>query len=330
MKAQDLQISVLTPCFNTGELVLDLADSLAEQTFRNFEWCISDDGSDDQTREILKSLDSQYDFPIKVQYFEKQGGNYCRNQAFKASTSKFVKFVDADDILEHDLLEKQFAVASKNPNDLVLSPTKVLKVDKSSFVVPLDPNLKSEPLKSYLRSATFMHGGCLLPRKLVEEVDGWDESLHAGQDLDFYRRVLITGPTVHFTGSHFIYRHHNEATRISNLSAKDLKKFEGHLVALNNFSDLLSSRDLMADYAVELAQNYDIWGMKAVALNIPFASSFFEAAKKLSPTQYKSGSRYSKWLRSVIGNRLTGKLMRSGVWRNIHSRLIRVGLWRAG
>lgn len=326
--AEKVEISVLTPCFNTGSLIEDLADSLSNQTFKNFEWCIADDGSDGETRQFLTHLSSSCKFPIHVQYFEKRGGNFCRNQAFRASTGRFVKFVDADDVLELDLLEKQFEVANENPSDLVLSPTKVLMANRDSFVVPLDPALKFGPLKSYLRNATFMHGGCLLPRHLVSLVGGWDESLHAGQDLDFFRRVLITNPAVQFADSLFVYRQHDKAPRISNLTAKDQRKFEGHLAALDNFCSLLEAENALADYAVELAKNYDLWGMKAIALDIPFAASFFERAQQLSPGYCKSGSRYSKWLRSIIGDRRTAKLIRSSLWRIIHSKLTSVGLWR--
>lgn len=327
--SQTPQISILTPCFNTGKLVLDLADSLAKQTFKNFEWCISDDGSNEDTRQILETLESRYDFPIKVQYFEKQGGNYCRNEAFKTSTSSFVKFVDADDLLEHDLLEKQLAVASINFDGLVLSPTKVLKTDKTFFVVPLDPKLKSEPLKSYLKKATFMHGGCLLKRDLVSRVGGWDENLSAGQDLDFFRRVLLKDPPVQFAESSFIYRQHSDAPRISNLAEKNVTKFASHLQGLDRFVALLQTKHKLDEYACEMAQNYDLWGMKALGLKLDIGRTFIKRARLLSPENYRSGSRYSRILRPIFGDRFVGRLMRSSVWKKIHDTLTQLNLWKA-
>lgn len=322
----ETKISVVTPCFNTGKLIEDLAASLESQTFKHFEWCVADDGSGDETRSILRGLEGSVSFPITIKYFEKCGGNYCRNRAFEASTGQFVKFVDADDVLECDLLEEQFAIAERNPNDLILSPTRVEPIQRSAYVVPLAPELKNDSLRSYLRNPTFMHGGCLLPRKLVDKVGGWDERLQAGQDLDFFRRILFSQPKVRFAGSQFVYRNHNQTQRISRLSNKDHRKFEGHLQALDSFQALLKEEGKLDSYSFELAQNYDVWGMKALALNVPIAKQFLVQAKSLS-RDYRSGSRYSKVLRKLFGDRFTSKLIRSSFWRSFHRRMVELGWW---
>ncbi len=321
------EISIITPCYNAGPLVGELADSLADQTFKDFDWYIVDDGSAEETLSILKVIERRQDISAHVILAGRKGGNYCRNRGFDESKGRFVKFVDADDTLGPELLREQFEVASRNENDLVVSPTKMLLTDLTSFVIPLDDKLKTDPLRSYLRKATFMHGGCLLPRKLVESADRWDEDLTAGQDLDFFRRVLATNPDVQFAGSYFIYRQHPSTGRVSNLSSKGIEKFKGQLTALDNFCEILRSQDRLDEYSVELARSYDLWGMKALALGIPFASSFIDNAKQLDPKQYRSGSAYFRFLRSLLGDRIASKLIRSRARRWLHRHLLRLGLW---
>lgn len=322
-------ISVITPCFNAGRLLLELADSLQQQTFKSFEWCIVDDGSELETRNYVESIESNYELDVKIHFSRKAGGNYCRNKGFSLSEGGHVKFVDADDLLEADLLEKQFEVSGRHAKSMVLSRTKVLRTDGSFIVQPLDPALKQSPLRSYLRKPTFMHGGCLLPRHLVETVSGWDESLYAGQDLDFFRRVLLLSPDVQFAESAFIYRQHQVSPRISNLKSNHSQKFESHLKALDTFASILESRGQLEPFAEEMAQNYDIWALKACALDSPSASLFATRARQLAPNAYRSGGKYSKLLRCIFGDRLTAKLMKSSAWKSVYRLLVRWKLWPA-
>ncbi|MDB2685866.1 glycosyltransferase family 2 protein [Mariniblastus sp.] len=321
-------LSIITPCFNASKLINELAQSLRQQTLKDFEWCIVDDGSEQETRQILAEISKYKDLDVKLSLQKKQGGNFCRNHGFEISKAPYVKFVDADDLLESDLLQQQFDVIKNQPAPtVVVSPTKIMIEDSVGPASKLDAGLKSDPLRSYLSHPCFMHGGCLLSREVVTSAGGWDEELTAGQDLDFFRRVFLTEPVVQFATSAFIYRQHQAAPRISKLGKGQLKKFQSHLAGLDKFQQLLNESGRLDSYAIELARNYDIWGMKAVALDIPFADQFFDAAKKLSPLQYRSGSRYSQKLRRVIGNRMTGKLMRSNAWHMLHRKLSSLGLW---
>lgn len=322
------KISVITPCFNAGNLIEELAQSLQQQTFKDFEWCIIDDGSEQETRDVLAKINDRKDLNTKLALHEKRGGNFCRNHGFEISDAPYVKFVDADDLLEPDLLQQQFDIIENAPMPtVVVSPTKIMMEGKIGRASAVNVDLKSDPLRSFLIHPTFMHGGCLLPRKIVNDIGGWDDELTAGQDLDFFRRVLLAEPAVQIAESAFIYRQHQAAPRISKLAKGQHNKFRSHLLGLNKFQQLLQENNRLEQYAVELAKNYDIWGMKAIALDIPFADQFFETAKTLSPAKYRSGSRYSQKLRSVIGDRLTGKLMRSSVWRVTHRKLNSIGLW---
>jgi glycosyltransferase involved in cell wall biosynthesis len=327
MSETQFDVSIITPCYNAGELIQKLGQSLQSQTYKKFQWCIVDDGSDTPTKTIIEEMVRESSLEIQIHFANKSGGNFCRNKGFELSSAPFVKFVDADDFLADDLLQCQIAVAKKNPNAIVVAPTTVYSSDHSYRQYEPSPELLDDPLRSYLKHPTFMHGGCLLPRHVVEDVGGWDEELSAGQDLDFFRRVLITDPQVLFSDSTFFYRQHDSAPRISKLSDRDRLKFESQHLGLVKFQNLLMHRDKLESYRVELARNFDLWGMKAIALGIPNASNFFQSAKALAPDHFRSGSRSSQKMRKLIGDRLTGKLMRSRVWKLTHRVLTQLNLW---
>lgn len=327
MPESSFDISIITPCFNAGNLIGELAESLKCQTFKNFQWCIVDDGSAAQTRNIIENLANDCSLSIRTHFADKSGGNFCRNKGFALSQGSFVKFVDADDLLDCELLQCQIEIAKQNQDSIVVSPTTVLTDNGKRQPYYLSPELLDDPLRSYLRHPTFMHGGCLLPRDLVTKAGGWDEALTAGQDLDFFRRVLATNPRVTFAGSSFCYRQHQSAPRISKLTPKDVEKFESQFAGLDKFQNQLQRMNKLPDYRVELAKNFDLWGMKAIAFGMPNSTEFLNRAKTLSPSDFRSGSKMAQGLRSLIGDRLTAKLMRSQLWKSAHAILTRLNLW---
>ena len=67
-------ITVFTPAYNRGNLLLDLYQSLVAQSCHNFEWIVVDDGSIDHTIDVLKKLSARQDHPFAMRYFHKSNG----------------------------------------------------------------------------------------------------------------------------------------------------------------------------------------------------------------------------------------------------------------
>lgn len=98
-------ISVITPAYNAAETLPKLFDTLRSQTFRQLEWLVVNDGSQDNTLEVLNLLAKNSPFPCRVFDQDNQGVSQARNRALSEARGQYVFFADADDYLNPDTLE---------------------------------------------------------------------------------------------------------------------------------------------------------------------------------------------------------------------------------
>ena len=99
-------ITVLTPTYNRSPTLTRLFNSLNEQTNKNFEWLIVDDGSTDNTKDLIQKFEEKADFPVKYLFKENGGKHTALNMGFDAINKKnWIYLVDSDDWLPHDVIE---------------------------------------------------------------------------------------------------------------------------------------------------------------------------------------------------------------------------------
>ena len=99
-------ITVFTPTYNRGYKISDLYKSLMSQTKYNFEWLIIDDGSIDNTKEIVSKFNSNGKFDIRYILKENGGKHTAINRAAHEAKGEYIFIVDSDDILTYDAIEK--------------------------------------------------------------------------------------------------------------------------------------------------------------------------------------------------------------------------------
>ena len=101
-------ITVFTPTYNRAKLLPRLYRSLKEQTNKDFEWVIVDDGSTDDTKEVIENIiiQQENDFPIRYFYKENGGKHTAINQGVKLALGEFFLILDSDDSLPVYSLEK--------------------------------------------------------------------------------------------------------------------------------------------------------------------------------------------------------------------------------
>ena len=112
-----VEISIITPTFNGAKFIHKLWDSIKNQTFQDFEWIIIDDGSADNTNEVVKTMQ---DSRIIYHRFEKnRGPQVARNKAKRMAKGKFVIDIDSDDqFLRKDSLEMMYNEIKKTGDDI--------------------------------------------------------------------------------------------------------------------------------------------------------------------------------------------------------------------
>lgn len=109
------QVSIIIPTYNRETLIRDALDSVMVQTFQDFECIVVDDGSTDKTDEVIHNY-SKTDG--RVQYIRKENGGTAsaRNAGLDLAKGKYIQFLDSDDTLDIDKVEKQLKVFYANKN----------------------------------------------------------------------------------------------------------------------------------------------------------------------------------------------------------------------
>ena len=107
-------VSVIVPTYNNEKYLANCIDSLLTQTFQDFEVIVVDDGSTDQTTKLLETYKTNPS--IRVHSQPNSGISVARNQGLKLSRGKFISFVDSDDCVTPDFLEKLIIPLLQNPN----------------------------------------------------------------------------------------------------------------------------------------------------------------------------------------------------------------------
>jgi len=103
-----MRITVFTPTYNRAYILSNLYNSLKRQTFKDFEWLIVDDGSTDNTTELVSSWQQATDNGFPIRYYKKENGGKCRaiNYGVDRAEGELFFNVDSDDYLTNDALEK--------------------------------------------------------------------------------------------------------------------------------------------------------------------------------------------------------------------------------
>lgn len=121
-------ISIITPCYNGEEYVGRFLDSLANQTYKNFELLFIDDGSTDATAEIIKAFMVEHnEMNIRYIYQENAGQAAALNLGLKYFRGEYMTWPDSDDILMPENLEKKFIFLESNKDyDMVMCDTEMV------------------------------------------------------------------------------------------------------------------------------------------------------------------------------------------------------------
>ena len=112
-----VSLTIFTPTFNRVRTLPRTYQSLCSQTCKDFEWLIIDDGSTDNTFEIVKSWISEADFNIRYIYQENQGMHGAHNTAYRNITAELNICIDSDDYMPIDAVENIISFWNKKRND---------------------------------------------------------------------------------------------------------------------------------------------------------------------------------------------------------------------
>jgi len=205
-------VTVVIPCFNHGRMVRTAVDSALAQRGADVRVVVVEDGSTDG--ETFSACDACAGERVRVIHQENRGLPAARNRGAAGAESEFLVFLDADDWIEPDFVEKLSAALERAGDDVSHAYCQERLVEKGTGVwkVPdWDPVLM---LLTNLHPVTT-----LVRRERFEAVGGFDETMREGyEDWDLWLRFVERGwRGVRVTEPLFVWRRHSDSTMVMNV-----------------------------------------------------------------------------------------------------------------
>jgi glycosyltransferase involved in cell wall biosynthesis len=188
MSERTPRVSVVVPAWNAARTLPETLDSALAQTFTDLEVIVIDDGSTDDTQEILW----RYGDRIRVLHKANEGRpSTTRNVGFKAARGDLIALLDADDRWHPEKVAKQVALFDRNPR-LGLAYTAATIIDGEDRVIqvnPCSPNARGQ-IHSLLATRNIMVGSSAMARRqAVVDAGYYDVSLTSAENWDLWIRI---------------------------------------------------------------------------------------------------------------------------------------------
>jgi glycosyltransferase involved in cell wall biosynthesis len=202
-------VSVLMPARNAGRYLRAAVQSVLAQTLRDLELVVVDDGSTDDTRQILAGVVDPRLVVVRLE--ASRGLPHALNHGVRAARAELIARLDADDVALPDRLERQLAAMRAAP-PLALLGTRAHLIDtEGRRLGNLDRPLGAHAIRWYhLFDNPFVHSTVMFRRAVVrDELGGYDESfLTATEDWDLWSRILRRHPAANLPDRLIEYRTH--------------------------------------------------------------------------------------------------------------------------
>ena len=222
------KISVIVPVYNTEKYLRKTVDSLLNQTYKDLEILLIDDGSCDNSGKICEEY-AQTDSRIKVVHQENQGLSAVRNRGIELATGEYLCFVDSDDFVETDTYEVFNNIIEKEKVDFINGGIRVFENNQEFIGVDyrIDPNrvINRAEIIDYLSNFKIQYASMVLSKVIRRDfllahnircISG----LKIQEDFVFVLEMLLKADTIYFVDKYF----YNYVKRTDSLTTKRYRK----------------------------------------------------------------------------------------------------------
>jgi glycosyltransferase involved in cell wall biosynthesis len=188
------KVSVMVPVYNTGQFLAATIEALISQSYRDMEIVIIDDGSKDESPQILREFAAR-DGRIRLTIRENRGIVATRNELLAQSRGQYLAVNDADDISVTDRIEQQVAYLDSHPNVVAVGGWWDMIDAAGRFLTTFKAPTTNAEIQSALLvgHCSLTHSCVMMRRQAVEKVGGYDARFTFGHDFNMWLRLGEVG-----------------------------------------------------------------------------------------------------------------------------------------
>lgn len=301
------RVSIVIPCYNSAELISETLDCAVEQDYENKEIIVIDDGSTDNSPEIVKSYGSQ----ITLVTQENAGVSAARNHGIKIATGDYLQFLDSDDLILPGKIRQNIERLTESEGDCTIAEYKVLKNGQTNAPLSQRSPESYDSIEEYMMYTSPLIGRCLYNTDLVRRVGGFD-SFRRGEDHLFQFKLLAAGARyIHVPETQFLYREHEQFERLSGLSSLEKDPY------------LVKEKNREIERYMKEAGKFDETARKALSFNSyrqglryygigkpEVGDEYVSLSKEYWDPPVVGGPRIFRVLNRILGCRRVGFLLR--------------------
>ncbi len=190
-----MTVSIIIPCFNGQRTIALTMQSALNQTYGHCEIIVINDGSTDQSRQIIE----RYNDRLIAIHTENQGVSAARNLGTERASGEWLIYLDADDLLTRDAITSRLDCSSRSNAEIVYSDWQRFQYDSEMIQIPGKVestrigDVHSDPEIACATSFWSPPAALMYHRNVIEKIGGWSEALPVIQDARFLFDAACTG-----------------------------------------------------------------------------------------------------------------------------------------
>ncbi len=229
-------VSICIPAFRAKAYIATALESIKAQMFTDWELIVTEDGSDDGTKELVRTFRTVVSQPVHWRRNERNRGlPATRNAGIAAARGEYIALLDADDYWAAEHLDTLRRTLVTTMADIAHSGS-VLFDSKSGETLevraPTGDTVRNFPRSLYDRDYVIQPSSVMVTRKLLERVDGFNESFRYVEDREMWLRCARAGAKFSFSGKNMcFYRKHSAAlsTHAAEMAVASARVFQTHV-----------------------------------------------------------------------------------------------------
>ena len=233
-----MKLSVIVPVYNTSKYLNKCIDSILNQTFKDIELILVDDGSTDNSYSILEDYKNKY--PKKIVLLQKENGGQgsARNLGLKSAKGDYITFVDSDDTIDKNMYEEMYNLAVEGNYDIVICGLqdyyeKNNSTQKVSLNLSKDAFIKDALIKSVPSVVNKLYKRSLFQKsKVVFNEKIWYE------DYPYSMELVVNAKKIGYIDKYFYQYFHRATSTMHNENIKrNLDILKAHDDLINYFKE---------------------------------------------------------------------------------------------